>query len=328
MDKTINDYKNSIVSFYEEIILYLKEKKKFKLVKKLPNINFAKFNANIRANNESKIRFSEFISLFDYVIRNNFPEELLHNYYDNMDDFGIYCTCFQLGDYTKKDEYAGRYNTLENIICINIKDENQVKSIYHELFHLASTNRMQIDRIATGFSSYQYGQTIGSKLNEGYTDLMALRYFGSVGFVPAYITVLPYVNVLEQVVGKNKMEALYLTANPGELVRELSKYDSVENIMYFINNLDYVNDLKESYIDNEQRLRNTSIMLVQWYVRKLILNGENLTDSFVKNKIRAFAWQLPAAVENPKKLKEVYYIDINQIIEDVIEEELKNNKRR
>ena len=322
MDKTYKDYAYSIVSYYEEVVDYVQKNKKFKLIK-LPKINKAKFNSKIRENDESKIRFSEFINMFDYVIRRNFPEEVLNNYYDNISDFGIYCTLFQFG---KDEKYAGRYDILGNIINIDISNERLLGSIYHELFHLASTNRFQSERLATGFKSYQFGRTIGEKLNEGYTDLLANRYFENVGATIGYPIVMKYVSALEQVVGKEKMEAYYLTANPGALVNDLSVYDSIENIMFFINSLDYIHDLKGNHDDNEIRLKNVSTILIQWYVKKMVINGENLLDPFVKNKIRAYAWQLPSAVENPKDLKEVYYVDINQIIEEVIEEELKINK--
>ena len=322
MDKNLSDISLSVINLYEELVDYLVDNNKIKVSRKHYG-KTTKIGEKIRKNNRSNIRFSEFINYFDYVLRNRFSEEFLHNYEDNIEDFKIYSTCFQLGDFfKKKNKYAGRYNVIDNTIVINIKDEAIFYSIYHELFHMASTNRMITDSIRTGFFEYKNGMPIGKALNEGYTDYIANRYFADVGFRIGYPLEIQYVGPLEQIVGQEKMENLYITSNPGGLLHELAKYDTESNIIDFIRLLDNASNATDNIVVINQRFIEMTRYLIKWFVRKTLLSGENLFDSIVRRKIISFAWQMPSKISVPNHND--INIDINKILDDEISDVLRN----
>lgn len=318
----LSDISVSFISLYDEFIDYLLENKK---INRSKISKPTKLGEKIIDNNLSKIRFSEFIKYFEYVIRNRFPEEILHNFDDNLSDLRIYSTYFQLADIMKKQsKYAGKYSATKNIIVINFKDKDLFYSIYHELFHMASTNKMITDRIQTGFFVYKNGFKTGNGLNEGYTDLLAHRYFGDVGSIIGYPLECQYAKVLEQIVGQEKMEKYYMTSNPGALVRELGKYDSEDNILYFIRAIDNIYNPDDNIIVKRSIIENITKSLIQWYIRKTIMNGENIFDPIVRRNVISFAWQIPARVINTDS--SYIDIDINSIIDQVVDEMYGQNR--
>ncbi len=329
MDFNISDVSLSFINLYEEYIDYLVASKKLK-VKRVPKYGHTKLYKKIRENNQSKKRFEQFLYYFEKVLRSNFRPEFLHNFDDNIEDLELISLCFQLADLFKRcQKYGGMYDVKKNKMFINIKDGKEYLSIYHELFHLASTNRMITSHIQTGFRVVRKGIDIGKGLNEGYTDLMAYRYFGNVGYLPGYPTMFSYSLALEQIVGRERMEQYYLTSNPNALVNDLQRYDSMDNIVEFIKLLDYTMDLNDSIAVEANRANSITEFLLKWYVRKAILDGENIYDPKVKNRIISYANQLPSKIEysSSNSIK----ININAILDKVVDETMhaySNNYRR
>ena len=325
MDKDLSDISLSIVNLYEDLIDYLAENKKIK-ISRIPLLKNIRLNKSIKENNMSYERFNEFIRYFEYILKRRFPEELLNNFYDNVSDFKIYSVCFQLGDFLKKRErYAGRYNPVSNTIIINIKDGECFYSIYHELFHMASTNRMITDRVQSGFLVNHNGMSVGKGLNEGYTDLLAYRYFSHAGLKVGYPLEYRYAKVLEQVVGQETMEKLYITSNPNGLVHGLLKYDSMDNIIDFVKLLDNVNNMNNNENETAISVRYNILTkyLIKWLIRKTIMNGENLFDPVVRRKIISLAWEIPSNICLPNS--KVIKIDINRILDETVEEVIQEN---
>lgn len=324
MRKDLSDVSMSVLNLYEEFIYYLIDNNKLS-VSRAPKNKHTKLGDSIRSRNKARDRFRDHINYFEFIIRKRFPDEMLHNFDDNLSDFKIYGICFQLGDVIKKIiKYAGKYQTKKNIIIIDINDEESQLSIFHELFHMASTNRMITDRIQTGFSVIKNGVDTGKGLNEGYTDLLAHRYFGHTGYRIGYPLEYQYAYALERIVGQKKMENWYMSANPALLVRELEKYDSTDNILYFIKLLDNINDEENNVVVRSTMAKDITRMLIQWYTRKIFLSGENLLHPYVVNNIYTYAWQIPAKIANLDNYGS-FNIDINGITNDVINEIIREN---
>ena len=95
---------------------------------------------------------------------------------------------------------------------------------------------------------------IGLGLNEGYTELIANRYFSNqrtsrllknnydykYDLNEEYPLQVLIASKLEEIVGKTKMESLYLTANLHGLIKELEQYTSREQIDKFLSNMDFL----------------------------------------------------------------------------------------
>lgn len=75
-------------------------------------------------------------------------------------------------------------------------------------------------------------ENYGVGICEGYTDLLANRYFNK---IISYDIEAEISEQLENIVGRTGMEKLYLKADLKSLVTELSKYTSLEEINDFIN---------------------------------------------------------------------------------------------
>ena len=319
MKKDLSDITLSFVNLYEEFINYLIDNKKLS-VSKADKGRQTKLGKYIREKNKSREKFKEFINYFEKIVRNRFPSEVLHNFDDNVEEFRIYGVCFQLSNLIKKlDQYNGKYNPKKNTMIIDITNNDSVLSIFHELFHMASTNRMIVDYVQTGFFSYKDGMGIGKGLNEGYTDLLAQRYFGDVGTKIGYPLEYRYSLALETIVDREKMENLYMSSNSYQLVRELEKYDSADNIICFLKMLDTINYPNDYYVSRASKFSTITRFLITWYARKLVLQGKNILDVETQKEIYAYAWQLPEKIVN-LNLKGSFKVNINWITEGVIEE--------
>ena len=329
MDLKFSDLSLSTINLYDDFVNYLMVNKNYKL-SKIPLLGKTKFAKRMMEKNVSKIRFSEFLQYFERVLRSNFKEDWLHNFDDNIADLELISACFQLGDLLKKaPKYGGMYDIKKNRMIINIKDKNEFLSIYHELFHLASTNRMITTHIQTGFRVVKNGISTGLMLNEGYTDLMAYRYFGNVGAYPGYPLAFQYVSALEQIVGKEFMEKCYLSSNPNALVHNLERYDSMDNIINFINLLDCTENLNEPLPALGSKINAITTYLLKWYVRKAILDGENIYDPAVRNRIINFAGQLPSRIASARcpNMKVNVYGLLDQVVEEVMSMYAPNYRR-
>ena len=107
---------------------------------------------------------------------------------------------------------------------------------------------------------------------------------------------------LEEIIGRKKMEALYLDADLLSFIETLSQYDSEENIVSFINSVDSIlenwNELSSSTISTEKRkelvqeARNVIESLKDWYKTKkyieykdkIITEEEYLQNTILFNK--------------------------------------------
>lgn len=187
---------------------------------------------------------------------------------------------------------GGNYNPKKNKINVLnfIKDE----VINHELFHMAtSVYDNKKDFAFCGFMqiNYKTRDYIGSGLNEGYTQLLTERYFGETNEIAvSYKICMFFSKKLEEIIGKDKMQSLYLNANLTELINELKKYDTEENIIKFIKSLDtilkYINymysplkklSIYKYYINekNTQLLEFIQFKLMEWYIKKKEIELDN-----------------------------------------------------
>lgn len=152
---------------------------------------------------------------------------------------------------------AGMYNLNKHTISINkfitFFNKESLKQIEilkrqilsHELMHAASSHKYGNKRISGFYFSSKNHLlkkiTIGIGINEGYTDLISQRYFckeknRKVGY--SYHRVIS--EIIENIVGKQKMINLYFHGDLNSLIEELAKYSSREKAEQVITDLDSV----------------------------------------------------------------------------------------
>ena len=114
-------------------------------------------------------------------------------------------------------------------------------TLYHELFHAASTyyDEKQ-DNEFSGFNHHLRNpqKFIGLGFNEGYTQLLTERYFNNSQSCDSYVNEVHYVKLIENLMGKEKMLNLYFKSDLINLILELCKNNSEEQVFEFLTNMD------------------------------------------------------------------------------------------
>lgn len=217
------------------------------------------------------------LKLFIRVLKNNnLDTTLLFNNLKtiklSVSNLYLYNFIFNNG----KNFTVGYYDCKRNLI--KLKKNYDTITLMHELFHCASSI-IYNSNCYIGFS--QEPSNIGVGLNEGYTEILTHRYFPFIStkesrnsyFIERNIT-----SAIELIVGQDKMEKLYFSANLDGLVNELKKYNSYDDIISFILELDFLN----TYL-NKKRANNKVIIESLHYILDFIftclINKKNNSDS-------------------------------------------------
>ena len=192
----------------------------------------------------NKIESSEFkdsIINFAKVLESSFNKEELINFYNNINEIKIKGNANFILNNFRYDKMIGGYDKLFNSIRIIENPEEYV--IYHELFHMASSSHNK-GIYYCGFeqSSFRIDvPSMGSGLNEGYTNLLVERYFK---ILPrssySYECLNKIAENLEKIIGDKKMTHLYMTSNLKGLVKEMCEYAEPKDAMKFIAYTDFV----------------------------------------------------------------------------------------
>jgi len=233
--------KNTIIYFEPNIRFYYYSKQ----IKGTASIDsFKKDRSNEQVNFEkiSQQKLSNYLLNFVNTLSKQLPAEDLNVMNHNINNLKI----IQNGISSLALKCCGIsqvYSNSLNTIVSNTSND-KTSDIYHELFHMASSEKSDDkNKVYSGFSQEDsQSKEIGRGLTEGYTELLRERYFpqDKYYFSNSYKYVLTYAQRIEQIVGKEKMTSLYLNHNLSGLIAELEKYSSKDEILSFINNTDYI----------------------------------------------------------------------------------------
>ena len=265
---------------------------------------------------EEKLKDS--IMDFSYFVEKTFPSYNLVNFYNNINNLII--TNEEL------EGKGGRYNSRTNIL-----EYDSESSIYHELFHMASS--IYKDNISyCGFhqASKKYNINIGKGINEGYTEILTHRFFEKNIYkkYKAYENEQDIVSKLEKIVDQERMELLYLNANFYGLISELKKYVSEEEAMSFITMVDFYS----TYINSKEQLpfkvnmikfyyKSISEFLIKAYINKLkkLLNDGLIDIIYFKNELSSFISSIKGEITiDNKKYEAISKQDIDKMINDLL----------
>ena len=273
---------NSLQLICQLIIIYFASYKVSKIYEMYKESLSKDINTILKSPN-NHLLFTEFkdnfqhldiISTFIYTLFKHFNTEDLTIFWNNITTLSI-----EVKDSLSSSQGYYIYNN-EGLNKIEIEKQILIPSIYHELFHVASTNRFTKGISFCGFSQGNNKQIIGKGLNEGYTELLTQRYFGlNEDISDAYIYLTIISSLLESIVDKDKMQSLYLKADLFNLINELAKYASENEIMKFIASTDFLLD----YLDSkpqiiEKRIILNSLKFVNYFLIKCSVN-KNLLEA-------------------------------------------------
>jgi len=245
-----------------------------------------------------KQRFGELILNFAKTLDENFARDDLNLFYDKINSVRT-----RKRIYSEKDYKLGEYNPITNIIFYGIREPRKLDDIgfYHELFHLATTFVYSKYKYMVGFEQSKYDvrlkqyHLIGKGLNEGYTELLAQRFFAPKGYYNSDYNPAPYdkqtiiAGAVERVVGKEQMQKLFLHADLKSLTMELYRYVSEKEIINFLKDCDYtvIDEDKKNEEELIIRYKKIFIFLLKAYSNKLnalvstgIMSREEATINF------------------------------------------------
>lgn len=233
--------------------------------------------SNIDIERFASQQFGSAIIHFANVIIDKFPSADLVNFYNNLNELKINPKKFGFQNLVFSSNTAATYEVKKN--KIEVDKDNYISTIYHELFHMASSiYKNDISYAGFSQSSQKPGVVcLGKGINEGYTQLLTERYFGDIEEVKGtYKYQVHIVDKLEKIVGREKMESLYLNANLPGLLNELKNYATEEEVANFISSIDF---LTERFYDKKKllfekgmitnSLKNVNEFLLKTYAQKL-----------------------------------------------------------
>lgn len=211
----------------------------------LNNIQSIYYNINESLNDNNDINnldpnILKYFEQFENKLLDNIPYEYLNNYYNNISTLKYYNNPNDLNKLFnfKINAY---YNSIANrIVCLS--DTEMIKHVlFHELMHMASTNKYK-----SGFKTL----TIGSGLDEGYTEYLIQKYFDN-DFI-AYSEEVKIIKILNQIIGENKMMKYYFTNDLDSLKHDLSNiYGTEKNAHELLLNIDKYNKSRNKDILND-----------------------------------------------------------------------------
>ena len=139
----------------------------------------------------------------------------------------------------------GEYKTKGNIMVLN-----NLKSIYHECLHLASSEYdPYTDTSYSGFRVTNHSvpphmiNDKGVGFNEGYTQYQAIGYGDS---AKLYLYEAKIASRLEKIIGKDKLKPLYFSHNLLGLCKEIEKHFEPNDAANIISGLDYISYCRSS----------------------------------------------------------------------------------
>ena len=278
---------------------------------------------------EDKV-LQELIDNFAKVLESNINREDLKLFYTNISTLKIENQSIlfeKIIGLFKDNTTTGQYYLEDNVISvlplksknflskyIGISIHEYIANIYHELLHMASTIVDKEKNIIFSGLSQIGKNNIGIALDDAYTEILLYRYFNLNKEYMSYDYEVEITNLIEQIVGATKMTTMYFNANLYDLVETLTEYNTKENIIKFLEDLDSIYVL----CDHSKKYQKDIIyyhneiakFLVDTYINKLMIDLEEntavdqyniLLDNYI-NKIHvAFA---KLEIEDKKKVRE------------------------
>lgn len=222
------------------------------------------------------------IQLFIDIIENCLPHVNLGAFYENFKNFKMEKAKKNLFNFWQFSKYKATFvhDDKENKIVFYKCDIDTV--IYHELLHMASKRRYK-SNCFIGYNQNIENYEIGEGLNEGYTDVLSLRYFSRYGSEPANYFLESYLSeLIELLVGQKNMETWYFNSDLYSLCDSLNLYLRKNEIVLLLSSIDKISKRfsRKFYSMQVKKLyREVALLLINLLLKKYIeLNEKKTTE--------------------------------------------------
>ena len=297
---SITEAKNKLLIFTNGLRI-----KRYKLDREISNVKYKVYTIYPTITNdynidEIKDHMNEILLKYYETVVKTFPSNYLNTFYKNiatikykegLDTKEILSSLWGLvrDIGTTEAYYCGYDNTINVIsrkqktfLVLLSRDENESyddiikNTLSHEILHAAT---YMTDDNVTYYGFYQNSGTydVGMGINEGYTELLARRYFEKeTGY---YDDEVIMAHLIEDIISKSKMEHLYFFSDLKGLMTELTKYADKKAVNRFI--LDF-----DSYCarPNDKSLRAAIDFIKEAHKNKILLDKSITNKDEVINK--------------------------------------------
>ena len=272
---------------------------------------------------------SEYVSTFNSIMKPKLKEEYIENFYSNLSNSKIIKNKLLLKAFSFWEYFGGNYFTKRNNYLVLgdkklLEKNNACLTPYHELFHLLSTRIDDKHTVRIGLQINDYGMAV----NEGYTELLTKRYFNnfSTKDYNAYPNFVWYMEMIEEIIGKDKLEDLYYSSNQEVLSEELSKLSSEDDVITLFNKMDelfldeeHLYDIQKKYLKLKKEI---DLNAMNEYYESNKINRDYIFDSILKMYRNQ---QLNLLKEN-KINQEIYDERIKEFVEKNLKKKEKSDK--
>lgn len=172
------------------------------------------------------------------------------------------------------------------------------KILSHELIHAASSHKNK-NKIIVGFNQCNMlrpnSSNIGRGINEGYTDYISNKYIvdknlNIKGVDVGYNYEVIIAQIIELIVGKEKMINMFFQGDLEGLIKELSKYQDELKVKQFILDLDTISFAKSNVVSkNDKELITTLYNRINIFLYKAFSNkteeqvNKDVLDDYLKD---------------------------------------------
>lgn len=217
-------------------------------------------------------RIKAHVDFFCRVLVENFPPEILSNFYRNITTLRVNRT---LSGIFNGSSY---HSALKNYIEYIGKND-----LFHELFHMASASYkdgIYYDGLSQYYFIYSPNKKlrksdIGDGINEGYTQLLTDRYFNKGRKSKTYSKEITCAKCVEKIVGKEELRNCYFTNDLQGLIDRLAVYSGPEKAKQFIIDLDTIHKEDNKIVTRnrgkvQKALDSVKEFLATTYMNKLL----------------------------------------------------------
>lgn len=285
--KAINIYLLYQITYPEDLNIVLKRQKKNGIVNPIKAKQKESFNI------EKYLNYNELnnqIKKFYYTLKTYLPHVSLSAFENNIKTLRITSKEKSVKDLIiemlHKEIVGAEYDSNTNKIIFypqeyeklgEDKDTFISSAITHELLHMASSYKKGLIRICGFSQTLANSYEIGYGINEGFTEYLNCKYFNQKA-VPAYEPLQNITKIIAEIVGVETMEKLYFQGNLKGLVNELSKYQSQEQ------SLDLIYDIDKAHRELNSETKQQLLETIKNNLSNLYIKKQETQQSYIQEK--------------------------------------------
>lgn len=193
---------------------------------------------NSTSNMENYPQINEIVTTFENTLKANLTEEQMNIVKKNLETLRYTPCNFSQSLNLARRGMGGFYDSKSHSVTVNPLTSGDVyHNLFHELLHASTSSIVNgVEYCGFGQINHQSQTELGRAVTEGYTELLTRRLFSNND--RGYSYEVSIAEIMEFIIGKEKMQDLYFKMDLNGLITELGKYSDVNNAKELLSNFD------------------------------------------------------------------------------------------